>query len=88
MTRRLPGRPVPDWTQSVVLHSYENALADPEPPRGDREPWPREPKPQLWWHKAAASALRKGGAKVSSAINRQHEERRLTNKGCSEIGAL
>jgi hypothetical protein len=41
----------------------------PEPPRGDREPWPREPKPQLWWHKAAASALRKRGAKMSSAIN-------------------
>jgi len=59
-----------------------------QPPRGDREPWPREPKPQLWWHKAAASALRKGGAKVSSAINRQDEERRLRNKGCSEIGAL
>jgi hypothetical protein len=32
MTRRLSGRPVPDWTESVVLHSYENALADPEPP--------------------------------------------------------
>jgi hypothetical protein len=60
----------------------------PQPPRGDREAWPREPKPQLWWHKAAASALRKGGAKVSSAINRQSEERRLRNKGCSEIGAL
>jgi hypothetical protein len=60
----------------------------PEPPRGDREPWPREPKPQLWWHKAAASALRKGGAKVSSAINRPDEERRLGNKGSSEIEAL
>jgi hypothetical protein len=33
----------------------------PKPPRDDREPWPREPKPQLWWPKAAASALRKGG---------------------------
>jgi hypothetical protein len=60
----------------------------PEPSRGDREPWPREPTPQLWWHKAAASALRKGGAKVNSAINRQDEERRLGNKGCAEIGAF
>jgi len=47
----------------------------PKPPSGDRAPWPREPQPALWWHKAAKSALRKGGAKLSSAINRQGEER-------------
>src|SRR5215212_3869072 len=57
----------------------------PALPPGDREPWPREPKPTLWWHKAAKSALRRGGAKVSSAINRQSEERRLGNKDYAEI---
>jgi hypothetical protein len=49
----------------------------PKPPSGDRAPWPREPQPALWWHKTAEAALRKGGAKLSSAINRQNEERRL-----------
>src|SRR5918911_1710803 len=33
----------------------------PEPPRADQEPWPREPQPALWWHKAALAALHKGG---------------------------
>src|SRR5215217_7521708 len=46
----------------------------PEPPPGDRQPWPREPTPALWWHKAAQSALRRGGAKVSAAINRPGKE--------------
>jgi hypothetical protein len=59
----------------------------PQPPRADRAPWPREPKPALWWHKAAKSALRRGGAKLSAAINRQREERGLGNKDSSEIRA-
>ena len=60
----------------------------PEPPRADREPWPREPQPALWWHKAALSALRRGGAKLSSAINRPGKEEELGNEGSAEIPAL
>jgi hypothetical protein len=54
----------------------------PKPPQADRAPWPREPKPALWWPKAAAAALRRGGAKLSAAINRESEERRLKEKNC------
>jgi hypothetical protein len=32
----------------------------PKPPQADRAPWPREPRPALWWPKAAIAALRRG----------------------------
>jgi hypothetical protein len=54
----------------------------PKPPQADRKPWPREPRPALWWPKAAAAALRRGGAKLSAAINRQSEEKGLREKSC------
>jgi len=42
----------------------------PMPPPENKEPWPREPEPAPWWPKAALAALRKGGGKLSAAINR------------------
>ena len=52
----------------------------PKPPQADQAPWPREPKPALWWPKAAIAALRKGGGKLSAAINSKGKEKRLKNK--------
>jgi hypothetical protein len=60
----------------------------PKPPQADRAPWPREPKPALWWPKAAIAALRKGGGKLSAAINREGKEKRLKNKAGVQTQAI
>ena len=53
----------------------------PKPPQADRTPWPREPKPALWWPKAVTAALRRGGAKLSAAINREQDKKGLRREG-------
>jgi hypothetical protein len=60
----------------------------PKPPQADRVPWPREPKPALWWPKAAAAALRRGGAKLSAAINREGKEKRLGNESGVQLRVI
>ncbi|MFL5285496.1 MAG: hypothetical protein ACJ8AW_32100 [Rhodopila sp.] len=59
----------------------------PKPPQADRTPWPREPKPALWWPKAAMAALRKGGGKLSAAINSKGKEREFRNKAGAQTQA-
>src|SRR5215217_5223188 len=60
----------------------------PKPPQADRAPWPREPRPALWWPKAAIAALRKGGGKLSAAINSGRKEKRLKNKAGVQTQAI
>ena len=60
----------------------------PKPPQADRASWPREPIPALWWPKVAIAALRKGGGKLSAAINREGEEKRLGKKNYPAMQAI
>jgi hypothetical protein len=59
----------------------------PRPPQADRAPWPREPRPALWWPKAAIAALRRGGAKLSAAINRGEDKRGVEKERRPEMQA-
>src|SRR5215212_3137276 len=60
----------------------------PKPPQADRAPWPREPTPAPWWPKAAAAALRRGGAKLSAAINSGRKEKRLKNENSVQLRTI
>ena len=77
MTRLRISRPVPDWTQSVVIRSYEQPLGDPESvaplPPAPAAPTGRPRVVPAWL--VAAALLLAGAAAVTAALWWQHRSR-------------
>lgn len=80
MNRRLSGRPAPDWTESVVLRSYDSSLAAPEPPAALEQPGRDQPPARSRvvpaWLVAVALVVA-GCATVAASLWWQHQSRTI-----------